>query len=544
MINLSKSHNSSIKYSKLALIDFSHHGVKKQRPSLKLPGVTIEPTHSTKYLGIILDQHLNWGPQLAQVRGKGSTWTTQIKRLTRPTWGLTPGGARKLYVSVTLPRILYGLDVWCTPLHRRNARGSRKGSVNTIKKLATVQRAGAIAVTGGLRTTPTDSLDAHAALLPMELRVAKHCHGAISQIATLPQTHPLHPPIKKSAKGRIRRHRSPLHVLSAIFRINPEAIEKIPPVRIHPNERGSHLVWLDIPSSKEDSKAKDQSATEPIKVYSDGSAQNGKVGAAAVLRRQGKPDHTLKLHLGTTKQHMVYEAELVGMLMGLHLIKTKKGNKTGCVLNADNQAALTAINSGMTKSGQHLAAVIHNTIKKLLPKKGTNSRFRLTFRWSAGHVGIEGNETADAEAKKAAEGESSDKKDLPSYLRKPIQYSLSAARQAHNDSLKKKWANAWTVSPRYHRASYRDMLTPSSQNFLKYICSQEISRAAGSRIFQLRDGHVPLNQYLFRFKRVDDPRCLACGHPNETVEHFIVYCPKYAHERWPLLWRTGNTPQN
>jgi ribonuclease HI len=115
-----------------------------------------------------------------------------------------------------------------------------------------------------------------------------------------------------------------------------------------------------------------------------------------------------------------------GMLMGLHLIKTKKGNKTGCVLNADNQAALTAINSGMTKSGQHLAAVIHNTIKKLLPKKGTNSRFRLTFRWSAGHVGIEGNETADAEAKKAVEGESSDKKDLPLYLCKPIQYSLSA----------------------------------------------------------------------------------------------------------------------
>jgi hypothetical protein len=215
-------------------------------------------------------------------------WTAQIKRLTRPTWGLTLGGARKLYVSVALPCILYGLDVWCTPLHGRNARGSRKGSVNMIKKLATVQRAGAIAVTGRLRTTPTDSLDAHAALLPMELRAAKHCHGAISRIATLPQIHPLHPPIKKSAKGRIRRHRSPLHVLSAIFGINPEAIEKILPVRIHPNERGSHLVWLDIPSSKEDSKVKDQSTTEPIKVYLDGSAQNRKVGAAAVLRRQGK----------------------------------------------------------------------------------------------------------------------------------------------------------------------------------------------------------------------------------------------------------------
>jgi hypothetical protein len=78
MIDWSKSHNSSIEYSKLALIDFSHHGVKKLRPPLVLPSIAIEPTQNTKYLGIILDQHLNWAPQLAQVHGKGSKWTSQI----------------------------------------------------------------------------------------------------------------------------------------------------------------------------------------------------------------------------------------------------------------------------------------------------------------------------------------------------------------------------------------------------------------------------------------------------------------------------------
>jgi ribonuclease HI len=540
MINWSKSHNSSIEYSKLALIDFSHHGVKKQRPSLVLPEVTITPTQSTKYLGIILDQNLNWKPQLAQIRGKGSTWTAQIKRLTRPTWGLTPKGARKLFISVALPRTLYGLDVWCTPLHSRNARGNRKGSVNVVKKLTTVQRAGALAVTGGLRTTPTNTLDAHASLLPVEHRVAKHCHRAITHIATLPQEHPLHPLIKKSAKGRIRRHRSPLHILTSVYGISPEAMEKIPPVRIHPTERGAQIVRIDIPSSKEASKEKDQSTAEPVKVYSDGSAHNSGVGAAAVLRRIGQPDRVLKVHLGPTGQHTVYEAELAGMILGLHLIKTEKRNKVGCVLNVDNQAALMAINSSMTKSGQHLAAVIHSMAKKLLPKGG-GSRFSLTFRWSAGHVGIEGNEIADEEAKSVAEGDSSEGRDLPAYLRKPVKHSLSATHQSHKESLKKKWANTWSFSPRYHRARYQDMLTPASQNYLKYICSQNISRAAASRIFQLRVGHIPLNQYLHRFKRVDNPRCPACGHPNETVEHYLVYCPKYAHERWPLLRRLGNT---
>ena len=148
MINWSKSHNLSIKYSKLALIDFAHHGVKEARPLLVLPSVTLEPSANAKYLSIILDQHLNWGPQLAQVCRKGSKWASQIQHLTRLTWGLTPKGARKLYVSVALPRILYGINIWCTPMHGRNAKGNRKGSINAIKKLATVQRAGTLAVMG------------------------------------------------------------------------------------------------------------------------------------------------------------------------------------------------------------------------------------------------------------------------------------------------------------------------------------------------------------------------------------------------------------
>jgi hypothetical protein len=135
------------------------------------------------------------------VCGKGSQWTTQIKRLTRPTWRLTPKGAKKLYTSDTLPHILYGIDIWCTPLHGKNSKGNRKGSVNATKKLTSVQRLGVLAITGGLRTSPTDALDAHTALLPMEYRIKKMCHSAISQMATLPLVHPLHAMVKKSAKG-------------------------------------------------------------------------------------------------------------------------------------------------------------------------------------------------------------------------------------------------------------------------------------------------------------------------------------------------------
>lgn len=150
----------------------------------------------------------------------------------------------------------------------------------------------------------------------------------------------------------------------------------------------------------------------------------------------------------------------------------------------------------------------------------------------------------DKVAKEVAEGISSDKDALPAYLRKPVKHSISATCQAHNEKLKQLWDTSWALSPRYCHAHYQDMLTPSSQKYLKFICSQEISRVAASHLFQLRVGHVPLNQYLFRFHRVDNPRSLACRHPKETVEHFILHCPKYTHERWNLFRRAGSaTPK-
>lgn len=71
-----------------------------------------------------------------------------------------------------------------------------------------------------------------------------------------------------------------------------------------------------------------------------------------------------------------------------------------------------------------------------------NKRFKLTFRWLAGHVGIAGNEDADEQAKVAADGESSEKADLPPCLWKKLGYSLSAIRQVCNEKLKIEWAVA------------------------------------------------------------------------------------------------------
>ena len=99
----SRTHNSPLEYTKLALIDFAHRSSSKARTALHLLQRQIEPSTSTKYLGVIVDQSLNWKAQQVYAVGKGSKWVAQIRRLARPTWGITPKYARRLFISVALP---------------------------------------------------------------------------------------------------------------------------------------------------------------------------------------------------------------------------------------------------------------------------------------------------------------------------------------------------------------------------------------------------------------------------------------------------------
>jgi hypothetical protein len=104
------------------------------------------------------------------------------------------------------------------------------------------------------------------------------------------------------------------------------------------------------------------------------------------------------------------------------------------------------------------------------------------------------------------------------------------------------WTTKWLKSPRYQCIHFRDLLTLQSQKYLKLVSTEGISRKAASMIFQLWVGHAPLNQYLFCFKKVNSPQCPACRHPKEMAEHFLLQCPKYDHERWPIIRRSMGKP--
>ena len=283
-----------------------------------------------------------------------------------------------------------------------------------------------------------------------------------------------------------------------------------------------------IPSSKEDSKAADAQAPEHIRVYTDGSAQSGKVGAAAIMKKDGKTIGKLHYHLGKVEKHTVFEAELVGMLLGLQLIKNSRLRNLAHAVGVDNQAAIRCLTSKLDKPGHYLAAQVLEAATKL--KKTMGKKFSLSLRWTAGHIGIPGNEEVDEEAKAAAEGQTSEDAMLPKTLRKPLKTSRSAARQHLYGNVKARWEREWKLSPRYDKPKHINPSLPSHK-FVELMSNKDICREMASKTYQLRSGHIPLNVYLHGFKLAESAQCPACGALRETLQHFVLECPAYDHKR-------------
>jgi len=300
----------------------------------------------------------------------------------------------------------------------------------------------------------------------------------------------------------------------------------------NPAHRGILPFNISIPPSKEASLEEARAAGDEIKVFSDGSSREGKVGAAAILIREGQPHRTLRLHLGPDSEHTVHEAELVGILLVIQLIRTERHVGTSSAIGGDNQAALEAFNSDLKSPAHNIAREILRSGVSFQKRRG-RKKHPLTLRWTAGHVGIEGNELAKKEAKRAAKGKTSDLISLPRYLRRPLTINSSAVKQKNNVDTKRRWTKEWRNSKRGKIIAQSVKKTPSA-HYLHSISSHNISRKSASLVTQILTEHLPLNVYLKRFNKVNSTSCPACGAARETVRHFLLTCPSYAHERWVL----------
>ena len=196
--------------------------------------------------------------------------------------------------------------------------------------------------------------------------------------------------------------------------------------------------------------------------------------------KNGTTIRKLRYYLGSDESHTVYEAEVVAILLVLHLADNINERRTRITIGTDNQAVLLGLKNQKPKPSHYLLDLIHSSLEDFQNmqlkmqgirlndyRKGTGQmrlpnssigwkewnlkqRCKVDFIWTPGHEGIEGNEIADEEAKLAAQGKSSSPKDLPPSLRKKaLPISISATCQKLRKQAKLRWSSEWFTSPRW-----------------------------------------------------------------------------------------------
>jgi ribonuclease HI len=537
-------HNATFSLPKLGILHCSRRKIKdpnnprkqiqEPRPTLKLHDTTVKQVQSLKVVGVWIDEELRWHRQRLYAISKATSLVMAYRRLARLAKGLPMFALRRLYLTVVIPKMTYGLSVWYTPPYIVEGQKRRSGSVAALTQFERIQRIALLSITGSIRTAPTDMMEVQARILPMDLFLLKRCHNELTRVYSLPPSHPLHDIARKRYNSRhVKRYPSPLHLLPTILcPVPPNETEVIDVPQRSPHYQPNFVCR--ISGSKEEAKDEHDALTDEIAIYTDGSSIDGSVGAAAILyeRRRGVI-RTLKYQLGGDSQFSAYDAEAVGIILGLHLARQVRSNTRQISINLDGKSVIQALSKQTTTSSQHLLETIHDKTTHL-------HRPRITFRWIPGHRGIEGNEAADQRAKEAAEGNTSNPDRIPEALQNQLPCSLAMVRRTFNERIKRRWEERFRDSPRHLR-----MFPPRSNANLNHVNKVLIGlpRQWCSLIVQLQSGHIGLNAHLNRIQKHPTPNCESCeaaGYPTpETVTHFLFECPSYRRERHILKMNLG-----
>jgi ribonuclease HI len=144
-----------------------------------------------------------------------------------------------------------------------------------------------------------------------------------------------------------------------------------------------------------------------------------------------------------SEQHIVYEAELVGIILRAYPLKTARTHISGPIsIAADIMAAFKAAHSHKVGQAQYLLDSFHDATKRLTEKYEDITitlNITITLRRVPGHQYIPGNEECDIQAKEAAE-----KEDVVQQITHPLGphpmlptlLSASTLKQIHEATLK------------------------------------------------------------------------------------------------------------
>ena len=409
-------------------------------PIFKIANENIKDTKLLKYLGVTIDRSLSFLPHIKNKRLDSQFIIQNLYKFISISGRLPPQFLKIWYITILQRKLAYACSIWFP--HMWPSHGKRH--------LLSAQRAAMLLMTRAYRRTSTPALQVLTGLPPLDLQLA--AEAEFSRVARLG--------------------------ISTGNYFAPEFSTKVSKHSLIPS-------WEGI-------KMYDRETTiEPIQIqiFTDGSKLDNQVGAAFCSFKNNDLIHEWKS--GLFSENSVFQAELMAILQAIKWFKTT--NYTSCLINSDSLSGLNALQDTQTTDylTQQILHQLHSTEKHIY------------FSWVRGHVGLHGNERADALAREAAINSHSN------FLFTP--FPLSFIKRKLKLSLLSTWQQSWDQSPK-GRYTY--------QFFPKIAQDLQITSRALILFFT---NHGPFQSYLFKINRSPSPLCV-CGKHSDSL-HYVLDCP-------------------
>lgn len=119
-------------------------------------------------------------------------------------------------------------------------------------------------------------------------------------------------------------------------------------------------------------------------------------------------------------------------------------------------------------------------------------------------------------------------------LRKKLKANATVIKRTYRRELEFKTTRAWKKSPYSSKISAIDrrLMQRKGEIYLKMV--KGMSRRRISILTQLRTGHAPLNNFLFKIGKSENQLCAHCKITPETVRHFLVECLEWKELHKPI----------
>ena len=463
-----------------------------QPKKLKLNGVEIEYSQSTKYLGITIDTKLCWKPHIELKIQKTKRHLMMLKQSIGIRWGPQPKALKWAYQGIVLPSLTFGAIIWAKACETKGLRD----------KLSKLNRLISLLMCPMRKKTPTNGLQVILDLQPVDLVIREAALKSFLRVNAHDRT-------KWDGMGHNKSygHLKWCSVILKSHNIKPDGYDKTTFLNLDRRFR------TDLEST--DSGL--PNTTSNTQCYTDGSRLCNRSGYGLCIYQDGSEVTKKNGYLG---QHAtVFQSEVYAIQKASEILRNMD-TRSVCIFT-DSQAALQALAKVQINSN-----VVKNCILEL-NKLGESTSVEI--KWIKAHFGFTGNEMADQEAK------SGTKKIVEEKIPPPYRMALSKIEEA----TRQLWDQRWTQSSECRQT--KQWFTATNNSLSKKL--MRTSRHQLGQIVQLVTGHNFLRYHQNLVNNDINPLCRMCCEADETSYHIVCKCPAF----WKLradVFKTYETIDN